>query len=54
MYKINDYVLVAENKDDSRHEFSGFIIGIKNQYYQIRDAEDDVWDIEENEIIGIM
>jgi len=54
MYSINDYVLVKENKEDSRHEFAGFVIDVRDQYYQVRDADDDVWDVKEDEIIGTM
>jgi len=42
---------VIPNKDDSFHEFQGTIIGIKNQYwFQVRDQDDDVYDVFESQL----
>ncbi len=41
---------VTPNKDDCFNEFRGTIIGVKDGFFQVKDQDDDVWDVEENQI----
>ena len=41
---------VTPMEDDLFHDFTGTIIGVKNQYFQVKDQDDDVYDVEEYQI----
>ena len=50
MFEIGDIVDVLPNKDDSFNEFYGTVIGYKSEgIVQVRDQDDDVWDVGENQ-----
>lgn len=44
-------VTVTPRKDDPfLHEFSGHVIGVRNGFLQVRDADDDVWEVEVSQV----
>ena len=44
-------VTVTPRKDDPfLHEFSGPVIGVRNGFLQVRDADDDVWEVEVSQV----
>lgn len=38
--------VVPRNDDPFLHEFAGLCIGVRHGYLQVRDAEDDVFEVE--------
>ena len=52
--KIGDLVMIVPKNKDSllNHEFSGRIIGFKDEFIQVIDSESDVFDLDKNEVMG--
>jgi hypothetical protein len=50
LFEIGDTVDVLPNKDDNFNEFCGTVIGYKSEgIVQVRDQDDEVWDVGENQ-----
>jgi len=50
VYQIGDFVLATPKNGDFNNEFSGTVVGFKDQYIQVRDMEDNVFDCEADQI----
>ena len=50
MFEVGDIVDVLPNIDDPFDEFCGTVIGYKSEdIVQVKDQDDDVWDVGENQ-----
>ena len=50
LFEIGDTVEVLANKDDIFKDFCGIVIGYKEEgIVQVRDQDDNVWDVGENQ-----
>jgi hypothetical protein len=50
MFEKNDMVDVIANKGDNFNDFAGVVVGIKeNGIVSVKDQEDDVFDVGENQ-----
>lgn len=57
MKDIQDYFMVgsevnvtARPDDMFNHDFTGTVIGYKDEFVQVRDQDDDVWDCEPSQL----
>jgi len=45
-----DRVVVKPNEQDFFHSFVGVVVGFRNGLIQIRDQDDDVWEVDESQL----
>ena len=47
-------VIVTPREDDPfTQEFEGFVIGVRNGFLQVRDADDDVFEVETSQVVVV-
>ncbi len=48
---VDEQVVVTPNKDDEfLNEFVGTVIGVRHGFLQVRDQDNDVWEVEVSQV----
>jgi len=43
-------LVIPTDDDDFLNEFEGVVIGIRNGFLQVKDADDDVWEVAKSQV----
>ena len=47
---VGEKIHVTANEDDDFHDFVGTCIGVRNGFLQVKDQDDDVYEVEVSQI----